>query len=297
MRIGVMYPTNRVPSDPGVVRAFAAAVSELGFDHVTTFDHVLGINRASRPEFNHFYDHTAHFDEPLTMLAYLAALLPDVELATSVLVLPQRQTAVVAKQAAQLDLLSSAGLRLGVGIGWNEVEFVALGQDFRTRASRMEEQIEVMRRLWSEELLTFEGRWDRVLDAGMNPLPSRRIPIWIGASSDQAIRRAARIGDGFLPRFPPGDEGLKALDALRQHLGAADRSHEDFGIDGMVGADDMMKHAITGAEEWARDTQWWREQGATHVTLWMHYGERWDVDALIDAMRQFRALVPSATQN
>jgi probable F420-dependent oxidoreductase len=295
MRIGVVYPTNRIGSDPGETRAFAQAVGDLKFDHIMAIDHVVGANRASRPGWEGLYDHTNRFDEPFVLLGYLAALLPDVELSTGIIILPQRQTVLAAKQAAQLDLMSRAGLRLGVGLGWNDVEYEALGQDFHTRGARIEEQVAFMRQLWENDLVTFQGRFDRITDAGFNPRPQRHIPIWFGGiDSDKALRRMARIGDGYFPIFPPGDAGLRRLDRLRSYIRDAGRDPAGFGIDAMVGVNDMIEKLDRSPEDWAEEVEWWRANGGTHISLYTANGSRRTVDDHIEAIRRFRAAVPVA---
>jgi probable F420-dependent oxidoreductase len=191
MRYGVIYPQTEFGHDPAAIRDYAQTVEELGFDHLATFEHVLGAN-PERPEgYRGPYDYRAEFLEPFVLFGYLAAATRRIELVTGVLVLPQRQTALVAKQAATLDLLCGGRLRLGVGVGWNAYEYAALGEDFHTRGRRIEEQVMLLRRLWSEPLITFEGRWQRVPDMGLNPRPARAIPIWFGRHAEPVLRRGA----------------------------------------------------------------------------------------------------------
>ena len=197
MHIGVVFPQVEIGLDPGAIRDYAQAVEALGYTHILTFDHVLGAN-PDRPggwKGPYTYRHTFH--EPFVLFGFLAAATRRVELVTGILILPQRQTALVAKQAAAVDVLSGGRLRLGVGVGWNAVEFEALGERFTNRGVRIEEQIEVLRALWAQDLVTIAGQWHRVTDAGLNPLPSRRaIPIWMGGESEPVVRRAARLADG-----------------------------------------------------------------------------------------------------
>src|SRR6202023_2433494 len=184
MKIGVAYPQNELPGDPSAVREFGRAVEDLGFDHILAYDHVLGAVHAGRtPPLVGPYDETDPFHDPFVIFAYLAAITERISFATGILVLPQRQTALVARQATDVDLLSGGRLRFGVGVGWNYVEYEALGQDFRTRGARQEEQIELLRRLFTEAVVDFSGRFDRVDRAALVPKPSRSIPIWLGGSS------------------------------------------------------------------------------------------------------------------
>ena len=203
MRLGVVFPQTEIGPDPGAVRAFAQAAEELGYDHLLAYDHVLGADTTNRPDWPGPYRAEHEFHEIFVLFGYLAAVAPGLELVTGVLVLPQRQTALVAKQAAEIDLLTGGRFRLGVGLGWNFVEFEALGEDFANRGRRSEEQIEVLRRLWTEPVVDFEGSWHRIPAAGINPLPVQRpIPVWIGGSAEAAIRRTARLADGFFPQRP-----------------------------------------------------------------------------------------------
>jgi probable F420-dependent oxidoreductase len=290
MQVGVIFPQAEIGSDPVGIRDYAQAAEALGFHHLVAFDHVLGGNRASRPGWKAPYDHTYAFHEPFVLFGYLATVTPALEFATGVVILPQRQTALVAKQAAQVDLLTNGRFRLGVGLGWNDVEYEALGQDFSTRGARIEEQVELMRELWANELVTFNGRWDVVTDAGLNPLPPRRgkIPIWFGGNDDRALRRLARLGDGWFPIFAPGEKGEERLERLRAYLREAGRDPAGFGIDGMI------QGTTRGPDEWARDTEWWRTQGATHCSLNTMAGGRKGPQAHIDAIRAFRDVVPLA---
>ncbi len=210
MRVGAVFPQTEIGADPAVIRDYVQAVEGLGFDHLTAIDHVLGAGAPSGPPWAKFYTRERMFHEPLLLFAHLAAVTERIEFATAILILSQRQTALVAKQAAQLDVFCGGRTRLGIGIGWNAVEFEALNENFRDRGRRVEEQVEVLRRLWSEDLVTFEGRWHRLSDVGINPPPVQRpVPVWFGAFETVAIRRAARLGDGWIvnPRTPPGDEG------------------------------------------------------------------------------------------
>ena len=229
MKIGVIYPQTELQGDPEAVRRIGLAAEELGFDHLLAYDHVLGATHDREPKLSGPYTDKHPFHDPFVMLAYLAGITRRIELVTGVLILPQRQTVLVARQAADLDLLSNGRFRLGVGIGWNYVEYESLGQDFHSRGKRVEEQISLLRRLWSEPLVDFQGSFDRVDRAALNPRPRRAIPIWLGGFADVALRRAAAIGDGFI--FADGAaDAFEQVARLKQLLKEAGRSEASFGL-------------------------------------------------------------------
>lgn len=262
MRIGAIFPQTEIGSDPAVVRDWAQTVEGLGYAHIMAYDHVLGASTASRPGWRGPYTSETLFHEPFVLFGYLAALTARVELATGVIILPQRQTALVAKQAAEVDVLSGGRMRLGIGVGWNPVEFEALGEDFHTRGARSEEQMQVLRALWTEPVVTFNGRWHRIDAAGINPLPVRRpIPIWLGGQAEVVIERVARVGDGWLPQLPPNDRARALLDLLRDEIGIAGRRAEDVGIEARLSVGRVERAG------WARYAEDWRALGATHLTV------------------------------
>src|SRR5947209_8871183 len=217
MRLGVVFPQTEIGSDPVVIRDYAQAAESAGYDHLLVFDHVLGgkLERFDKLGRRPPYTDESPFHEVFVLFGYLGACTQRLELVTGIVILPQRQTALVAKQAAAVDVLSGGRLRLGVGVGWNPVEFEALGEDFKTRGRRVEEQVEVMRALWTNELVTFTGKYHRLSDAGINPLPVQRpIPIWMGGESEVVQRRMARIADGWMPHFRPGAPAQAVVDRL-----------------------------------------------------------------------------------
>ncbi|MGL4648783.1 MAG: LLM class F420-dependent oxidoreductase [Caldilineaceae bacterium] len=282
MRIGIVYPQTEYPTDRAALRDFAHAARDLGFTHILAYDHVLGAN-PNRPDgWKGPYTYRESFHEPLVLFAYLAAVLDEMEFVTGVIVLPQRQTALVAKQAATLDLLCNGRLRVGVGIGWNEVEYQALGSDFATRGRRSEEQAALLRRLWSEELVTFNGTWHNVPDAGINPLPIQRpIPLWFGGHAEAIYARIARYGDGWLPNYPTAAEAAPALDALDRALEAEGRTRAQIGIE------PRLLYGEGKPEVWGPLLEGWRAAGATHITLnTMRSGLR-GADAHLAAMERF----------
>lgn len=260
MRVGVVFPQTELGGDPGAVRAYAQQVEALGFTHILAYDHVVGADRNVHKGFEGPYDVETTFHEPFVMFGYLAAI-TSLELVTGVIILPQRQTALVAKQAAEVDLLSSGRLRLGIGVGWNAVEYEALGEDFGNRGKRSAEQIALLRRLWTEPVVTFEGEFHRVTGAGLAPLPVQRpIPVWIGAASAPGYRRAGRLADGWFPMMLPGPRLDEARAVVEQ---AAVEAGRDPGSIGMEGRVTWRGDAGAAAEELAG----WAAAGASHVSV------------------------------
>jgi probable F420-dependent oxidoreductase len=256
----VVFPHNALSGDPGAIRAHAQAVEGCGYDHYVAYDHVVGAQRDRPGGFTGAYDSDTAFTDPFVLFAHLAAVTSVLELVTGILILPQRQTALVAKQAADLQNLSQGRLRLGVGIGWNKVEYEALGQDFHTRGRRMDEQIELLRRLFEEPVVDFEGRFDRVPLAGIKPRPNRRIPIWMGGMSDRALERVGRLADGWFPQLRD-PAGLAIPLARVQH--AAEESGRDAWD---VGVNPTMR--LSG--DFAKDIDTalrWRDAGVTHLSI------------------------------
>ncbi len=291
MRYGVAFPQVEIGTDPAVIRDFAQAVEGLGFAHLTCIDHVLG---AARPDPNvpwsKHYTRERMFHEPFVTLGFLAAVTQRLELAPAVMILPQRQTALVAKQAAQLDLLSGGRLRFGVGLGWNAVEYEALGQDFRARGRRIREQAELLRLLWTEELVTFEGEFDIVREAGLNPLPVQRpIPLWFGAFEERAVRRAAQLADGWFlnPRMRPTEEDGQLIHRFRQWVGEAGRDPARVGIDATI------HHGDGDAARWTEELSRWRALGVTHVTFRTMDAGLGSIDRHIEAFRRFKEITVS----
>ncbi len=261
MRIGAVFPQTEAGTDVAAIKEYVQSVEALGFDHILAFDHVLGANASSRPGWVGAYQHTDSFYEPITFYSYVAGISKHLELATGVIILPQRQTALFAKQSAILDLLSGGRLRLGIGTGWNQVEYEALGENFHNRGKRSEEQIHLLRKLWANELVTFQGDHHIVTDAGLNPLPPRKsIPIWFGGMANPVLRRVAKIGDGWLPQGSPNDENKINFERLSQYLESNNRSMEDIGIEGRISLN------MTNTEI-QKDFFAWGKLGATHVSV------------------------------
>jgi probable F420-dependent oxidoreductase len=261
MRIGVVFPQTELGGDPGAVRAYAAAVSELGYSHIAVYDHVVGADPSIHQGWDGPYDIDSTFHEPMVLFGFLAAL-TSLELVTSIVILPQRQTVLVAKQAAEIDLLTGGRFRLGVGLGWNAVEYEALGQDFANRGGRIGEQVELMRRLWTDQSVTFSGEYEHVTGAGIAPLPVQRpIPVWFGARAKVALRRAGRIADGWFPMGQPGPWLTESITIVNEAALAAGRDPSAIGMDARinVGAVDQQTTLELAAA--------WREGGATHLSL------------------------------
>jgi probable F420-dependent oxidoreductase len=261
MQIGAVYPQIELRGDPKAVRRIGTAVEELGFDHLLAYDHVLGAVHDDRtPQLTGPYTENDPFHDPFVMFAYLAGMTERLRFATGILILPQRQTVLVARQAADLDLLSDGRLmRLGVGVGWNHVEYEALGQDFRTRGARQEEQIELLRRLFTEPVVDFSGRFDRVDRAALIPKPTRQIPIWLGGFSEVAFERGARLADGFI-FGDTVDRAASTLKRMRDRRESLGKPVEDFGASYMARPKDSL-------DELVADVEAWREAGGTHVSL------------------------------
>ncbi|TMB73137.1 MAG: LLM class F420-dependent oxidoreductase [Deltaproteobacteria bacterium] len=286
MRYGVVFPQTEIGKDPSAIRDFAQAAEELGYHHLLAYDHVVGANPASRPGWRPPYTYKDMFHEPFVLFGYLAGLTKRIELVTGVIILPQRQTVLVAKQAAALDVLSGGRLRLGIGIGWNPVEYEALGENFKNRGRRSEEQVEVMRKLWTQELVTFEGEWHKITDAGLNPLPIQRpIPIWFGGGHDQTLRRVARLGDGWFPLLEPDDKCRAMIEKIRVYTREAGRDPKSVGIEGRI----MVGQG--SPEQWTKEIQAWKELGATHVTANTMKAGLSSPSGHVEAIRRFRAVI------
>jgi probable F420-dependent oxidoreductase len=261
VRIGVVFPQTEIGADVGGVRAYAMSVEQLGFTHVLAYDHVVGADPAVHAGWNGPYNVHSTFHEPFVLFGYLAAV-TTLELVTGIIILPQRQAVLVAKQAAEVDLLTRGRFRLGVGLGWNRIEYEALGQDFTNRGRRIEEQVELMRRMWTEQTVTFDGRFERVTGAGLAPRPVQQpIPIWFGAQSELAYRRAGRLADGWFPQIAPGPRLDHARAVVEQAAREAGRDPASLGMEGRVswgagGVDQLVDHVGR-----------WRAAGATHVSI------------------------------
>ncbi len=261
MEVGILFPQTEYGSDPGAIREFAQTAEDLGFSHILTYEHVLGVD-PNRPGWKGIYSFEDPFFEPFSLLSFMAGVTERVSFLTSILILPQRQTVLAAKQAATLDVLSGGRLRFGVGIGWNEPEYVALGKDFHNRGRRVEEQIDLMRTLWTQPLVNFSGQWEKVEDSGLNPLPIQQpIPIWFGGHADPVIRRAARMGDGWIPNYRTAEDARPHFDKLGGYLEESGRSSSEFGIEVRLHYQEGDPERLGGL------MQDWKAGGATHMGL------------------------------
>ena len=286
MRVGVVFPQTELGGDPGAVRTYAQRVEELGFTHLLVYDHVVGADPAVHRGWNGPYDVHTTFHEPFVMFGFLAAVTRSLELVTGVIILPQRQTALVAKQAAEVDLLSEGRLRLGIGVGWNAVEYEALGEDFSKRGKRSAEQITLLRRLWTEQTVSFDGDFDRVTGAGLAPLPVQRpIPVWIGAASAPGYERAGRLADGWFPMMAPGPELDEARAVVERAAVGAGRDPATIGMEGRVNWRGDGEAVTKELAEWA-------EAGASHVSVNTMSAGLKTVDDHLAALAQVAASLP-----
>ena len=262
MKIGLVYPQTEYGNDPQAIKDYAQMAEDLGFSHILVYDHVLGANPDRPGGWQGPYTDKTPFQEPFVLFAFMAAVTARVQFTTGILILPQRQTALVAKQSASLDVLSGGRLRLGVGIGWNEVEYTALNEDFHTRGKRVEEQVQVLRKLWTEPLVDYAGRWHTIPDAGLNPLPVQRpIPIWFGGHAEPVLERTARLGDGWMPNYRTPQAAQAAIEKLQRYAEAAGRPP------GALGIEARLAYTAGGPAEWQALIQGWRAAGATHLSF------------------------------
>ena len=284
MQVGVIFPQLDIGVDPGPVREYAQGVEGLGFTHITAFDQVVGLDRTRFERWPYVHDHQDLFHEVFVLFGFLAGLTSRIGLATGVLVLPQRQTALVAKQAAEVDVLSGGRLRLGIGVGIKPEEFEALEIAYPRRGRRCEEQMELLRALWTNGIVDFEGEWHRVRGGGINPLPVQRpIPIWIGGHSPPVLERIARSASGWMPNFEPDDAGAAIVARLHERARAHGRDPAEIGLEATV---NLLGRS---PEQWREDALAWRALGATHLSAnTMH--EEWDEAAGMWSKAEGRSL-------
>ena len=264
MEIGIVFPHNEIGTDPGAIKAWAQGAEGLGARHMLIYDHVLGADPDRPGGFRGPYDKDIAFHEPFSVFSFMAAVTSTITFMTAVLILPQRQTALVAKQAAELAILSGNRFRLGIGTGWNEVEYEALDVPFGGRGARQSEQVELLRKLWREDSLTFEGKHHTVTRASILPRPSESIPIWFGGIAPALLRRCARLGDGWVPLGGPNEASAQALSTIREHREAAGLGWDGFGIQAQA------QYRGGTPERWANHASRWKNLGCTHLAIATH---------------------------
>lgn len=261
MKIGVVFPQTEFGSDPVAIRDYAQTAEGLGYSHIIAYDHVVGANPDRPGGWSGPYTNETAFHEPFVLFSFMAAVTTRIGFAPGIIILPQRQTVLVAKQASTLDVLSGGRLRLGVGIGWNETEYISLNEDFHSRGKRIEEQVDVLRQLWTKPLVKFSGRWHTLPDVGIKPLPVQRpIPIWFGGQAEAALRRMGRIADGWLTNNRIAADAKPLIAILEKSLADAGRRREDFGIEARIAFS-------TGKEPWNRLIQDWQTAGANYFSV------------------------------
>ena len=293
MKTGAVFPQTEIGADPAAVRDYVQAVEELGYSHMMVYDHVLGADTSHHANWQGSYTSESMFHEPFVLFGYLAGITTTIELVTAVLILGQRQTALVAKQGAEVDLLTGGRLRLGVGVGWNHVEYEALNQEFSDRGQRYAEQIRLLREFWTQEVVEFEGRYQKVDYAGVNPQPVQRpIPIWMGAGgranpvpTDRVLRRVARLADGWFPQMQPGDDAKATVERLKVFAKEAGRDAATIGMEPRINFGDG------DPEFWQEQARVWEDMGATHVSVnTMRAGLNSPQDH-INAIQQFKEVI------
>lgn len=304
MKIGAVFPHQTIEPEFSAIKAYAQGVEAMGFSHILSYDHVIGANRASRPDWKGIYDIDSKFHEPIVLLSYIAGVTSTIGIATGIMILPQRQTVLVAKQAATLDLLSSGRLRLGVGTGWNEVEYEALGMDFKHRGKFFDEQIDVLRALWRQRAVSFDTPMHRISDAGIYPMPLQQpIPLWLGGgpirldggrvrevvanpNMEKVLRRIAAKADGWLPTFLPDEGAAEMIEVLHGYCRDAGRDPRTLGIEAL----------LLGLREkdWAEHVRAWQRLGATHMCCQTSVDGLQGVDAHLRRLEEIRQTLRDA---
>ena len=291
MKYGVTFPTTDIGHDVFAIRDYVQAAEELGYHHIRVLDHVVAVDPAAYPGrdfMGYVVDKPIH--EPLTLIAYLVGITSTLNFVTSILILPQRQTALVAKQAAEIDFVSNGRFRLGVGVGWNDIEYQAMNARFNRRGKQLEEQIRVLRELWTKPAVNIESDSHRLKHVGINPAPGGSIPIWIGAGSPEKrvpaepiLRRIGRLADGYMPIFDPDEPGgEQALGKIGRYAIEAGRRPTDIGIEARI----VMPG--NGADSWRRQLDGWSAFRATHIGVAMGGEQYRTVKQHIDGLHEFR---------
>ena len=282
MQIGAVFPHNEIGTDPGAIKAYAQGVEAMGITHLLIYDHVLGADPDREGGFRGPYDKDVAFHEPFTTFAFIAGVTDKIDLITTVMILPQRQTVLAAKQAAEVALLSNNRFKLGIGVGWNELEYVGLNETFNNRGRRQEEQVDVMRKLWSEDSLDYTGEYHRIDKASINPRPSKTIPIWFGGSAPALLDRVARLGDGWIPLMGANDKAKACIDMIKQIRQAAGLSFDNFGIQAQA------QYAGGSPDRWRKHAEAWREMGCTHLAIATHNAGPTNVDGHLARIGEYQ---------
>ena len=285
MQLGAVIPHHEIGTDPGAIRAYAEGAEELGITHLLIYDHVVGVDRDRPGGFEGPYDSNTAFHEPMVLFGFLAACTQRVEMVTAILILPQRQTVLAAKQAAEVAVLSNNRLRLGIGVGWNTVEYDALNEEFGNRGRRQEEQVDLMRRLWTEDVFSYDGDYHRFEHASILPRPTEPVPVLFGGSAPAALDRCARLGDGWIPLGGPSQKSAERIAAMRQIREAAGRSWDGFEIRAQA------QWGGGSPERWQSHAERWRDLGATHLAVATHNAGDTDVDGHLARIAEYQAAV------
>ena len=281
MEIGAVFPHNEIGTDPQAIKDYAQGVEELGVTHLLIYDHVLGADRDRPGGFEGPYDKDIAFHEPFTTFAFIAAVTQKLDMITTVMILPQRQTVLVAKQAAELAILSNNRFKLGIGVGWNAVEYVGLNENFHDRGKRQAEQVELMRLLWESEVLEYKGNYHQIDKASINPRPSLPVPIWFGGGAPKLIQRCAELGDGWIPLMGPNDKAKAMLDEIKEKRAVKGLSWEDFGVQAQA------QYAGGNPELWAKHATKWRDLGASHLAIATHNAGQTDVEGHLKRIQEY----------
>ena len=281
MEIGAVFPHNEIGTDPQAIKDYAQGVEELGVTHLLIYDHVLGADRDRPGGFEGPYDKDVAFHEPFTTFAFVAAVTKKLDMITTVMILPQRQTVLVAKQAAELAILSNNRFKLGIGVGWNTVEYTGLNENFQNRGKRQEEQVELMRLLWESEVLEYKGDYHHIDKASINPRPSKSVPIWFGGGAPQLIERCADLGDGWIPLMGPNEAARKTLAAIKEKRKSQGLDWDNFGVQAQA------QYAGGDAERWNKHAEKWRNLGASHLAIATHNAEPTNVDGHLGRIKEY----------
>jgi probable F420-dependent oxidoreductase len=282
MQIGAVFPHNEIGTDPQAIKAYAQGVEALGIGHLLIYDHVLGADPDREGGFRGPYDKDVAFHEPLTTFAFIAAVTEQIEMITAVMILPQRQTVLVAKQAAEVALLSKNRFRLGVGVGWNKVEYTGLNEEFSNRGARQAEQVEVMRKLWGEDSIDYTGKYHRIEKASINPRPSQPVPVWFGGSAPALLDRVAKLGDGWIPLMGANDKAQACLDQIKATREGAGISFDGFGIQAQA------QYAGGDPDRWIKHAQAWQDMGCTHLAIATHNAGETNVDGHLKRISEYQ---------